>query len=101
MTEPPESDVEAQERKPQKATHWQLVTDQTHVTEEVFNWPYVGSGTEEDPYVVEYIKHDRRNPLLIPLWRKWMITILLAMVSPPHPLKILSQGATLGGVEVR
>jgi hypothetical protein len=74
--------VEAQKRRTQKkASHWQLVIDQTHVTPEVLNWPYRGSGTEEDPYVVEYIENDRRNPMLFSMWKKWMITLLVAFVS--------------------
>jgi hypothetical protein len=86
ITEPPERDVEAQKgRAQQKASHWKLVIDQTHVTPEVLSWPYKGSGTEEDPYIVEYIENDRRNPMLFPMWKKWMITILVAFVSRIHP----------------
>lgn len=68
--------------QPQKrATHWELVYDQTHVTPEVLNWQYKGLGTQEDPYVVEYIENDRRNPMHFPDWKKWTITILVAFVS--------------------
>ncbi|KAL2074775.1 hypothetical protein VTL71DRAFT_8554 [Oculimacula yallundae] len=75
-------DIEAQKKPTQKrAAHWELVFDQTHVTPEVLNWPYKGSGTEEDPYVVEYIENDRRNPMLFPQWKKWMITILVAIAT--------------------
>ena len=77
----PDRDVEAQQRTQKRASHWQLVIDQTHVTPEVINWPYKGSGTEKDPYVVVYIENDRRNPMLFPRWKKWMITILVAFVS--------------------
>ncbi|CZR54366.1 probable mfs-multidrug-resistance transporter [Phialocephala subalpina] len=65
----------------EKASHWELVFDQTHVTPEVLNWPYKGSGTEQDPYVVEYIENDRRNPMLFPQWKKWTITILVAFAT--------------------
>lgn len=76
------NDFERQENSEQKkASHWALVYDQTHVTPEVLNWPYKGSGTEIDPYVVEYIENDRRNPMLWPQWKKWSITILVAIVS--------------------
>ena len=91
-TEPPERDVEAQKgRTQQKASHWQLVFDQTHVTSEVLNWPYRGSGTEDDPFVVEYIENDRRNPMLFPMWKKWMITILVAVVSCIYSFRIRAQ----------
>ncbi len=80
-TEAPEPDVEAQKRPTQtQASHWELVFDQTHVTPEVLNWPYNGSGTQEDPFVVEYIENDRRNPMSFPRWKKWMITLLVAFV---------------------
>ncbi|XMA08791.1 hypothetical protein WAI453_001582 [Rhynchosporium graminicola] len=76
-------DIEAQKKPTQKkrASHWELVFDQTHVTPEVLSWPYKGSGTEGDPYVVEYIDGDRRNPMLFPQWKKWMITILVAIAT--------------------
>ncbi|PVH72068.1 MFS general substrate transporter [Cadophora sp. DSE1049] len=77
-----EADVEAQKKPTQKkAAHWELVFDQTHITPEVLNWPYKGLGTEEDPYVVEYIENDRRNPMLFPQWKKWMITLLVAFAT--------------------
>jgi hypothetical protein len=75
-----EQDVEAQKNVQKKATHWELVFDQTHVTPEVLNWAYKGSGTEKDPYVVEYIENDRRDPMGFPMWKKWMITLLVAFV---------------------
>ncbi len=86
-TEPAERDVESQKRNnQQKASHWSLVFDQTHVTPEVVNWPYKGKGTEEDPYVVEYIENDRRNPMLWSQLKKWTITILVAMICSTPPL---------------
>jgi multidrug resistance protein len=51
------------------------------VTPEVLNWPYKGSGTEGDPFEVEYIDNDRRNPMLFSIWKKWMITILVAFAT--------------------
>jgi hypothetical protein len=74
-------DLERQRTGQRQSSHWELVWDQTHVTPEVLNWPYKGAGTEEDPFVVEYIENDRRNPMLFPQWKKWMITILVAIVS--------------------
>jgi hypothetical protein len=75
-------DVEAQHRDTvqKKAHHWELVYDQTHVTPAVLNHRYHGSGTEDDPFIVEYIYNDRRNPMLFPQWKKWMITLLSAFV---------------------
>jgi multidrug resistance protein len=77
----PEQDVEKQKHKPKRASHWELVFDQTHVTPEVLKHKYAGSGTQDDPYVVEYIPHDRRNPMGFPMWKKWVITILVAFAT--------------------
>jgi hypothetical protein len=73
-------DVEAQNTAQEKATHWELVFDQTHVTPAVLKHKYHGSGTEDNPFIVEYIPHDRRNPYEFPRWKKWMITLLSAFV---------------------
>jgi hypothetical protein len=86
VTDKPDGGREERQYTQQKSSHWQLVIDQTHVTPEVIDWPYSGSGTEEDPYVVVYIENDRRNPLLFPTSKKWMITLLVAFVSSTFPL---------------
>ena len=81
VTQPlPDRDVEAHQTTQEKASHWQLVIDQTHVTDEVLKWPYRGSGTVEDPFIVVYIENDMRNPMLFPASKKWMITLLVAFV---------------------
>lgn len=74
-------DIESQKPTQRQAAHWELVFDQTHVTPEVLNHKYNGSGTEEDPFAVEYISGDRRNPMLFPQWKKWMITVLVAFAT--------------------
>ncbi|KAI9645771.1 MFS siderochrome iron transporter 1 [Ciborinia camelliae] len=76
-----ERDLEEQKNVQMKARHWELVFDQIHVTPEVLHYPYKGSGTEADPYVVEYIPGDRRNPLNFTMLKKWTITILLAFAT--------------------
>jgi hypothetical protein len=45
------------------------------------NHPYRGSGTIEDPYVVEWIPNDRRNPMDWPQWKKWVITMTMAFAT--------------------
>ena len=44
-------------------SHWKMITDQGVVTKEIINYDYEGAGTEEDPYVVEWIDNDPRNPM--------------------------------------
>ncbi|RDW83403.1 MFS general substrate transporter-56 [Coleophoma crateriformis] len=76
-----DNDVEALKSNPKPATHWALVSDQVHITPDVLNHKYRGSGTEEDPFVVEYIPGDRRNPMLFSKVKKWIITLLVAMAT--------------------
>ncbi|WEW56976.1 MFS siderochrome iron transporter 1 [Emydomyces testavorans] len=64
-----------------KIPYWRQVIQPGAVTQEVIDYPYKGSGTEEDPYVVEWIPHDPRNPLLFSKTRKWSITMLVAMAT--------------------
>ncbi|KAK5050108.1 MFS siderochrome iron transporter 1 [Exophiala bonariae] len=61
--------------------HWRLVASQSLITDEVLNHRYEGSGTAKDPYVVEFIAHDPRNPMEWPLWKKWSITLLVAVAT--------------------
>lgn len=78
--ENPNRDVEAQTEQ-DKASHWELVFDQTHITKHILEWDYKGSGTEAEPYIVEYIPNDRRNPMNWTDTTKWTITMLVAIVS--------------------
>jgi hypothetical protein len=73
-------DIESGEG-PRSVPHWRIVYDQALVTPEVLKWQYEGSGTEEDPYIVDWIDNDPRNPMLFPLWKKWAITINVAVAT--------------------
>lgn len=76
------NDVESQKRHaPEKVSHWRLVTDHAFITPAVLNHPYRGSGTEQDPYLVEFIPHDPRNPMAWPRWKKWLITLVMAIAT--------------------
>jgi len=59
-------------------THWQLIFDQGVVTHDVANYDYEGAGTEEDPYVVEWMENDKRNPMTWSTTRKWVSCICMA-----------------------
>ena len=48
---------------------------------EVLNHHYEGSGTEDDPYVVEFIPHDPRDPMTFGQVKKWTITLLVAFAT--------------------
>ncbi|THY29399.1 synaptic vesicle transporter [Aureobasidium pullulans] len=73
-------DVEAG-KGPSSIPHWRLVFDQGLVTDEIMNWKYAGSGTDEDPYVVNWIDNDPRNPMLFSKVKKWFLTALVAIAT--------------------
>ncbi|KAI0120440.1 MFS general substrate transporter [Hypoxylon sp. NC0597] len=64
-----------------KIPYWRLVIDQAGVTPEVANFPYEGSGTEADPYVVTWIPDDPRNPMNFSAFRRWLITGVVAFAT--------------------
>lgn len=56
---------------PTKISYPKLMLDQGVLTKDVVEWEYEGSGTEEDPYVVDWIHNDARNPMTWSTGRKW------------------------------
>ncbi|KAJ5917355.1 hypothetical protein N7466_010909 [Penicillium verhagenii] len=66
---------------PTKIPFWRLVFDQGVVTQEIIEYPYPGSGTEDDPYAVMWIDNDPRNPMLFSETKKWSYTMLVAFAT--------------------
>ena len=64
-----------------KPSYFQIVKSHSLLTPAVRNHHYAGSGTPDDPFVVEFIPNDPRNPMGFPTWKKWAITILVAFVT--------------------
>ena len=60
------------------APHFKLILDQPYVTDQVLDYTYEGRGTDEEPYVVDWLREDPRNPLLMPQWKKWLICTMAA-----------------------
>lgn len=79
----PEKQQQTQERHypKEKVPHWRLVASQTLVTDAVLNHNYKGSGTEDDPYLVEYIPNDPRNPMEWGQVKKWVIIMTVAIAT--------------------
>lgn len=73
----------ASESKPEdkRASHWQIVSSHALLTPAVLNHKYNGSGTEQDPYRVEFIPNDPRDPMGFAMWKKWAITLLVAFAT--------------------
>lgn len=61
-------------------SHWQIVASHSLVTA-VLRHPYPALGTVEDPYVVEFIPGDKKNPMGFPMWKKWATTLLVAFAT--------------------
>lgn len=66
---------------PSKAPHWRLIASQAYVTDDVLAHTYTGSGTAEDPFLVEWMPTDPRNPMLFSNTRKWIITIVVSLAA--------------------
>ncbi|KAF2856344.1 MFS multidrug transporter-like protein [Plenodomus tracheiphilus IPT5] len=59
-------------------SHWKMITDQGVVTNDIINWEYEGEGTEEHPFVVEWIDQDPRNPMTFSKMKKWIMVLAVA-----------------------
>lgn len=76
------SDLESQKTiNPPKVSHWRLLIDRPLVTDAVRNHKYNGSGTEDEPYVVEFLPNDPRNPVNFSVLKKWTITVIVAIAT--------------------
>ncbi|KAE8222818.1 hypothetical protein CF319_g4049 [Tilletia indica] len=49
--------------------------------ERILSHDYEGSGTEDDPYVVAWLNHDREDPMNSSEWYKWFITVIVSLVT--------------------
>ncbi|KAK6336079.1 hypothetical protein TWF696_001647 [Orbilia brochopaga] len=61
--------------------YWNFILDQGAITERILLHRFPGSGTRDDPYLVEYIPRDPRNPMSFPQWKKWTITMVVAIAT--------------------
>ena len=61
---------------PSRPSHFKLVFDQILITSEVREYNYPGTGTTEDPYVVDFIPGDPKNGVNLPPGLKWTIVMI-------------------------
>jgi len=76
-----DKDAESGPSAPQHIPHFRQVISQSGITPAVRDWQYEGSGTAADPYVVQWIDNDPRNPMLYGEVKKWSLTMLVAMAT--------------------
>lgn len=60
---------------------WRMVVDQGAITQDILDYPYPGSGTEQDPFEVSWLPDDPRNPMRFSMWRKIMITVTVSIAT--------------------
>lgn len=58
---------------------WRLVRDKACLTPQVIDFKLKGSGSSSDPYLVEWIPRDPRNPMNFSFTRKWVIAHITAL----------------------
>ena len=63
------------------AVYWRVVASHALITPHVLHHHYDGSGTTDDPYNVEFIPRDARNPLNFGMFKRWTITVLIAFAT--------------------
>lgn len=49
--------------QPARVSHWRLVREPALVTREIVTHDWKGEGTSEDPYLIDFIPNDPRNPV--------------------------------------
>ncbi|KAI0134360.1 major facilitator superfamily domain-containing protein [Xylariales sp. AK1849] len=58
-----------------------ILTVQDVVTSQMLDHDYAGSGTQDDPYIVLFLKDDPRDPMCFPLWLRWILCIAAGYVT--------------------
>lgn len=73
-----ETNVQSLSSRKSQISHFKVVFDPAGVTPEALQWRYQGSGTEDDPYAVDFTPSDPYNPQDWSTAKKWSMTILTA-----------------------
>lgn len=73
-----EAEGPGHKRTPVTVPAWRLIVSQRNLTDDIINHCYAGSGTNEDPYRVEWLENDPIDPMGYPAWHKWCITLIMA-----------------------
>ncbi|GAB7323894.1 hypothetical protein MBLNU13_g07326t1 [Cladosporium sp. NU13] len=72
---------DCESQTPTQLSHFAQVFSQAGITQDVEAFEYKGSGTVEDPYIVDWIEHDPRNPMLYSKAKRWAITGIVAIAT--------------------
>lgn len=66
---------------PQPASHWHLLSPRGVVTSDILDASYEGSGTENSPYLINFIDRDPGDPKQYPSWKKWSIVATVSFTT--------------------
>jgi hypothetical protein len=69
------------ESRSQPIPYWRMILDRAVLQPQTLEHQYRGNGTKDDPYVVEWLPGDSRNPFNFSMAKKIFITIVMAMTS--------------------
>jgi multidrug resistance protein len=96
--EPVQSEKASASSKPLSSYTLRKLPWQTYITpfEHIVAESYPGSGTEEDPYIIDWIHEDAEDPQRWPLWYRW---VTIAIVSWTTLAVALSSSAYSGGIK--
>ncbi|KAH8422254.1 uncharacterized protein LDX57_000012 [Aspergillus melleus] len=81
-----------------KTPLWRLIFDQGALTQPVIDHTYQGAGTDEDPFVINWLGTDPRVPMKYSAVARWLITFLVGIAT--MAVALVSSAYTGGIVEV-
>ncbi len=90
------SGTESKTAKPAESafTLLQIIAPRPLVTERMRSHEYHGNGTLDDPFVIDWIPEDPKNPLEFPTWLKWVITFIMSLAT----LSVSLSSTVLSGI---
>lgn len=76
----PDEDVHQRHKHSPQSMSWiRSLLFGLRLNDDICNQNYAGSGTDEDPYIVDYLQNDRQNAMNLSTGRKWAISILQSL----------------------
>ncbi|KAI8633004.1 MFS transporter [Xylariaceae sp. FL1651] len=82
LPEPALSDDDVPQRVKESSlrTSWsQSLLFRTRLDDDVCSQNYAGSGTDDDPYIIDYLQNDRQDAMNFSKGRKWAIAVLQSL----------------------
>ncbi|KND91016.1 putative transporter [Tolypocladium ophioglossoides CBS 100239] len=64
---------------PRRMSRIRSLLFRTRLHDDVCNQNYAGNGTDDDPYIIDYLQNDRQDAMNFSKGRKWAITVLQSL----------------------